>query len=119
MNAAPERNHQNVSFPEHNGLRLKNYRNDCYLNAAVNNIITNNIIMEEIRNPYPLGQWKTQQLMEHQPNYNLTNIPVSEQEINDKWQHFISSTLGCTQQHGETALVQLKNNIFARTPSSV
>ena len=38
----------------YNGLRLSNFRNDCYLNAAVNSIVTNPILLHEIKGQ---NQW--------------------------------------------------------------
>ena len=53
------------------GLRLRNdSRVECYLNTAINTVVTNEILMEEVIREDPLKQWGMDILLMHDPNYD-------------------------------------------------
>ena len=45
---------QDIVLPSYEGLRLYNPRNNCYIHAALNSIVTNPRIMEEINYAFQL-----------------------------------------------------------------
>ena len=53
------------------GLRLRNdSRVECYLNTAINTVVTNEILMGEVIREDPLKQWGMDILLLHDPNYD-------------------------------------------------
>ena len=51
MNSNMSVPHGNISLTTYAGMRFSNPQNDCYLNSAVNNILTNLSMRQEILNP--------------------------------------------------------------------
>jgi len=87
----------NISFQ---GLRLSNYKNDCYLNSALNGIVTNPILMKHIQtNSDLLETWIREILAVHSPSSYLP-WDATKDEIMAEWQMFLSSPIECITEHG-------------------
>jgi len=87
----------NYSFQ---GLRLSNYQNDCYLNSALNGIVTNPILMKHIQtNSDLLETWIREILAVHSPSSYLP-WDATKDEIMSEWQMFLSSPIECITEHG-------------------
>ena len=91
------------------GLMLTNPRNNCFIHAAVNAIVTNSHLMEEIDKPHPFDKWYTEILHQHKPALNVESIPPGEDDILVQIRNFFLSG-GCTQlpEHGEVCSNRIK-----------
>ena len=96
------------------GLQLTNPRNDCYLNTAVNNVITNDTFRKEIMNPDMTTKWIINALRTHQPDYNDEIESFSVNEVLSRWDDFVSS-MGCSEHHGPDCFENLRYDYHQMT----
>ena len=93
------------------GLRLRNdSRVECYLNTAINTVVTNDILMGEVIREDPLKQWGMDILLLHDPNYD-PNREITHTGILSALADFGSHPTGCTNSHGELCFTSVKNQI--------
>ena len=93
------------------GLRLRNdSRVECYLNTAINTVVTNEILMGEVIREDPLKQWGMDILLLHDPNYD-PNREITHTGILTALAAFSSDTTGCSNSHGELCFTSVKNQI--------
>ena len=53
------------------GLKLRNdSKIECYLNTAINTIVTNEILMKQLVRGDPLKRWGEKMLLKHVPNFS-------------------------------------------------
>ena len=84
------------------GLRLRNVKKiDCILNAALNNVVTNDVLMTEIVKPFPLKMWLKKVLLEHKPGVVETDVTDDYNELVNEVEAFLSSADGCREIHHE------------------
>ena len=97
MNTASGQKDQNLPLQHYTGIRLNNFRNDCYLNSTVNSIITNPILMQELNKPYPSLDATTQSIIQQIQNLatsptHIKNVRALKSNLNVCFPHQSYST---------------------------
>ncbi len=83
------------------GVRLRNVSSvECYVNTAVNNIVTNDDLMLEIRKSNPLMNWIKTVLKDHKPGFLESHLTNTYGELVMELDTCFSSSQGCTEMHG-------------------
>ena len=89
------------------GLRLKNPRFYCFLNTAVNTVVSNDALMALILKDDTLKVWGEQVLLSHDPNF-VEGIQRSTREVLHVLNEMKSNSIGCTENHGENCFTTVK-----------
>ena len=105
-----------VVTTNYTGLRLKRPINNCFIHAALNSIVTNKYIIEEVNNPHPFHKWYKETLEQHKPEYNVGSLVSGEDEIRLQIQNFFRSS-GCTALHGRECFERLKKQYLDKLSS--
>ena len=97
------------------GMKLRNENKiDCYLNTGLNNIVTNDVLMDEIVKPFPLKNWLKKILLQHKPGVVETELTNDYDELVNEVETFLSSVNGCSAIHGEWCFDSRKNEYALR-----
>ena len=92
------------------GLRLRNWSSvECYLNTAVNTIVTNDIVMLEIGKQNPLKNWMGKVLKDHKPGGLEREMTRSYDELQKEMELFFEGSQGCRESHGDLCFQSRKN----------
>ena len=78
---------------DNRGLRLRNSSSvECYLNTAVNTIVTNDIVMLEIWKQTPLKNWMAKVLKDHKPGGLEREMTRSYDELEREMELFFEGS---------------------------
>ena len=80
------------------GLRLKNPRYLCFLNTALNSVVSNAKLRERIFQREYLIEWGKEVLSLHEPNYFKGKFN-SENEVIEGLTALRFKNVGCTESH--------------------
>ena len=92
------------------GLQLKNRRFDCFMNTAINTVVTNVKLMEELVNVEPLKMWGLKLLLGHSSKFD-GNRENSYRDILMGLNVLESDPVGCTDIHEELCFTRQRNQI--------
>ena len=95
------------------GLRLKNPRFLGFLNTAVNSVVTNEPLREQVLKENTVKLWGEKVLLEHDQNF-LGGIALNDEDVLRDLNVFILSPNGCTDLHGANCFVAVKKEILSK-----
>ena len=84
------------------GIRLRNVSSvECYLNTAVNTVVTNDILLSEIMKPMPLLNWVKGGLKDNKIGFLESELTNNYEDLVRELDTFLSSSQGCRDIHGD------------------
>ena len=92
------------------GLRLKNPRFYCFLNTAVNTVVSNEALMAKILNDDTFKVWGESILFSHDPNF-IMGVQRSTRDVLHSLNALKSNSIRCTEIHGENCFHTVKQQI--------
>ena len=95
------------------GVRLKNPRFYCFLNTAVNAVVTNEKLLEQILNDNTVKIWGENVLAEHDSNF-VGGIERSYEDVLHCLRVFITNPVGCIDSHNENCFSAIKKEISSK-----
>ena len=96
------------------GLRLKNPRFYCFLNTAVNTVVSNEALMAKILNDDTFKVWGEGILFSHDPNF-IIGVQRSTWDVLHSLNALKSNSIGCTEIHGKNCFHTVKQQISLKT----
>ena len=93
------------------GLRLRNPRFFCFLNTAINTVVTNEVLVNQLmKDDTSLKAWGEQMLLVHDPNF-VDGTEKSYRDLLKSLDLLSLDSTGCSKSHGEVCFESVKTQI--------
>ena len=92
------------------GMRFKNPRFHCFLNTAINAVVTNEILMHQLLKENTVMKWGEEILLTHDPDF-VEGTRNTYRDVLNALTVLNLDSVGCSENHGLNCFVSVQNQI--------